>query len=184
MKDNIFVDVSDGSSSEMLQVVIPKILKHNDVRYGCSISVEGELALAPSGKAELQATDVHVIGTCNVAEDEYPFAPRKKYDQDYVRQYLHLRPRTRSFSSLLRLRDLATMVINDHLRDRGFINVHTPILTSNDCEGAGEVFTVRPHSTEILKNMRREDQSDDEIYFNTTAFLTVSGQLHLETVAR
>ncbi|XP_029160886.1 probable asparagine--tRNA ligase, mitochondrial [Nylanderia fulva] len=184
MKDNIFVDISDGSSSEMLQVVIPKILKHNDVRYGCSISAEGELALAPSGKTELRATDVHVIGTCNVAEDEYPFAPRKKYDQDYVRQFLHLRPRTRSFSSLLRLRDLATTVISDHLRDRGFISVHTPILTSNDCEGAGEVFTVRPHSKEILKSMRREDQSEDEIYFNTTAFLTVSGQLHLEAVAR
>ncbi|KAM0725319.1 Asparaginyl-tRNA synthetase [Formica fusca] len=184
MKDNIFVDISDGSSCEMLQVVIPKTLKHDNVRYGCSISAEGELGLAPSGKTELRATNVHVIGTCNVAEDEYPFAPRKKYDQDYVRQYLHLRPRTRSFSSLLRLRDLATIVINDHLRDRGFISVHTPILTSNDCEGAGEVFTVKPHSKEILKNMRKEDQSEDEIYFNTTAFLTVSGQLHLEAVAR
>ncbi|KAL6426443.1 hypothetical protein ACFW04_009130 [Cataglyphis niger] len=184
MKDNIFVDISDGSSCEMLQVVIPKTIKHDNVRYGCSISVEGELGVAPNGKTELRATNVHVIGTCNVAEDEYPFAPRKKYDQDYVRQYLHLRPRTRSFSSLLRLRDLATMVINDHLRDRGFISVHTPILTSNDCEGAGEVFIVRPHSKEILKDMKKEDQSEDEIYFNTTAFLTVSGQLHLEVVAR
>lgn len=184
MKDNIFVDISDGSSCEMLQVVIPKILKHDNVSYGCSISAEGELVLAPSGKTELHATNIHVIGTCNVTEDQYPFAPRKKYDQDYVRQYLHLRPRTRSFSSLLRLRDLATIVINDHLRDRGFINVHTPILTSNDCEGAGEVFTVSPHSKEILKDMRKEGQSEDEIYFNTTAFLTVSGQLHLEVVAR
>lgn len=185
MKDNVFIDVSDGSTCEMLQVVLPKSVKPDDLRYGSSVSVEGELALAPSGKAELRATAVHVIGTCNILEDDYPFAPRKKYDPDYVRQYLHLRPRTRGFSSLLRLRDLATAMIADHLRDREFISVHTPMLTSNDCEGAGEVFIVRPQSREVLESMRKEGQgSEDEIYFDTTAFLTVSGQLHLEAVAR
>ncbi|KAL6259063.1 hypothetical protein P5V15_008984 [Pogonomyrmex californicus] len=184
MKANVFADISDGSTCEMLQVVIPKMLKPDDLRYGSSVSVEGELALTSDGKTELHATKVHVIGTCNVAEDEYPFAPRKKYDSDYIRQYLHLRPRTRNFSSLLRLRDLASTVIADHLRNRGFTSVHTPMLTSNDCEGAGEVFLVRPQSTEILKSMRREGQPEDEVYFDTTAFLTVSGQLHLEAVAR
>lgn len=184
MKDTVFVDISDGSTCEMLQVVVPRAIKPDDLRYGSSVSVEGELAFAPSGRTELRATQVHVIGTCNVSEDEYPFAPRKKYDPDYIRQYLHLRSRTRGFSSLLRLRDLATAVIADHLRDRGFINVHTPMLTSNDCEGAGEVFVVRPQSKEIVESMRKEGQSEDEIYFDTTAFLTVSGQLHLEAVAR
>lgn len=184
MKDNIFIDVSDGLTCETLQIVVPKSIKPNNLSYGCSVNVEGELSLAPNGKTELHATNVHVIGTCNVLEDEYPFAPRKHYDQDYIRQYLHLRPRTRSFSSLLRIRNLATMVINDHLRNRGFINVHTPILTSNDCEGAGEVFSVKPQSKETLKSMKKEQQSEDEIYFGTNAFLTVSGQLHLETVAR
>ncbi|KAL0115352.1 hypothetical protein PUN28_010708 [Cardiocondyla obscurior] len=184
MKDNVFVDISDGSTCEMLQIVMPKTIKPDNLRYGSSISVEGELASTPNGKAELRATEVHVIGDCNVSEDGYPFAPRKKYDPDYIRQYLHLRPRTRGFSSLLRLRDLATSVIIDHLRDRGFISVHTPILTSNDCEGAGEVFVVRPQSKEILKSMQKEDQSEDEVYFDTPSFLTVSGQLHLEAVAR
>jgi len=184
MKDNVFVDISDGSTCETLQVVMPKAIRPDDLRYGSSVSVEGELASAPNGRAELRATEVRVIGACNVSEDGYPFAPRKKYDSDYIRQYLHLRPRTRGFSSLLRLRDLATAVIADHLRDRGFISVHTPMLTSNDCEGAGEVFVVRPQSKEIVESMRKEGQPEDEIYFDATAFLTVSGQLHLEAVAR
>ncbi|XP_018052361.1 PREDICTED: probable asparagine--tRNA ligase, mitochondrial [Atta colombica] len=184
MKDTIFVDISDGSTCEMLQVVVPKMIKPDDLHYGSSISVKGELFLAPNGKTELRATEIHVIGACNVFEDGYPFAPRKIYDPDYIRQYLHLRPRTRSFSTLLRLRDLATTMITDHLRDRGFLSVHTPMLTSNDCEGAGEVFLVKPQSKKILKNMKKEGQSEDEIYFDTTAFLAVSGQLHLEAVAR
>lgn len=184
MKDSIFVDVSDGSTCEMLQVVIPKALKPDDLRYGCSVSVEGDLVAAPSGQTELHATEVRVIGGCNVLEDGYPFAPRKTYDPDYVRQYLHLRPRTRGFSSLLRLRDHATAIIADQLRDRGYISVHTPMLTSNDCEGAGEVFVVRPQSREILESMKKEGHAEDEAYFDTTAFLTVSGQLHLEAVAR
>ncbi|XP_011880114.1 PREDICTED: probable asparagine--tRNA ligase, mitochondrial [Vollenhovia emeryi] len=191
MKDNVFVDISDGSTCEMLQVVMPKALRPDELRYGSSVSVEGDLAVAPSGQVELRATGVRVLGACSVAEDGYPFAPRKKYDPDYVRQYPHLRPRTRGFASLLRLRDLAGAAIVDHLRDRGFISVHTPMLTSNDCEGAGEVFVVRPQSKEILESMRKErdneekeGQSEDEVYFGTTAFLTVSGQLHLEAVAR
>lgn len=184
MKDNIFVDISDGSTCEMLQVVIPKLINPDKLSYGSSINAEGELSLGFSSKIELRATNVHVIGSCNVMEDKYPFLPRKKYDQEYIRQYLHLRPRTRNFSSLLRLRDLATSIISEHLRNRGFINIHTPVLTSNDCEGAGEVFSVRPHSKEILKSMRKEGQLEDEIYFDTVTYLAVSGQLHLETVAR
>lgn len=184
MKDTVFVDISDGLTCKMLQVVVPKMIKPNNLRYGSSISAEGELFLAPDGKTELRATEVHVIGVCNVSEDGYPFAARKIYNTEYIRQYLHLRPRTRGFSSLLRLRDLATTTITDYLRDRGFLSVHTPMLTSNDCEGAGEVFLVKPQSKEILESMKKEGQSEDEIYFGTTAFLAVSGQLHLEAAAR
>ncbi|XP_018312642.1 probable asparagine--tRNA ligase, mitochondrial isoform X2 [Mycetomoellerius zeteki] len=144
MKDTVFVDISDGLTCKMLQVVVPKMIKPNNLRYGSSISAEGELFLAPDGKTELRATEVHVIGVCNVSEDGYPFAARKIYNTD----------------------------------------VHTPMLTSNDCEGAGEVFLVKPQSKEILESMKKEGQSEDEIYFGTTAFLAVSGQLHLEAAAR
>ncbi|XP_043252996.1 probable asparagine--tRNA ligase, mitochondrial [Colletes gigas] len=179
MKNSVFVDLNDGSS-KILQIVIPKDKKPDKLSYGSSIKAEGTLVLAENGSIELHANDVTVIGTCDVMAG-YPFAPRKVYSDEYVRKYLHLRPRTKSFSSLLRLRSSASTAIVNYFQSRNFINVHTPILTSNDCEGAGELFLVKPHSAKLLK---RKDVSDDESYFNTRTFLTVSGQLHLETVAR
>ena len=183
MKNNIFIDITDGSTAKMLQVVLPTDNKPDNLSYGSSITAEGKLALAPNGRIELHANNLIVIGSCDVM-DGYPFAPRKIYAEEYIRKYLHLRPRTRIFSCLLRLRDIASVSIQNHFRNRGFINVHTPILTSNDCEGAGELFLVKPSSEAILKAMKREDVTEEESYFNTKAFLTVSGQLHLEAVAR
>ncbi|XP_017892795.1 probable asparagine--tRNA ligase, mitochondrial isoform X1 [Ceratina calcarata] len=183
MKDNIFVDIMDGSTPKMLQVVIPKSEKPEKLSYGCSIRAEGTLALSPNGRIELHANNVAVIGSCDVM-DGYPFAPRKQYPEDYVRQYLHLRPRTRKFSSLLRLRDLASATFENYLRNKGFISMHTPVLTSNDCEGAGELFLVKPDSKDLSNSMRKEGLTEEESYFNTKTFLTVSGQLHLEAVSR
>ncbi|XP_076760778.1 asparagine--tRNA ligase, mitochondrial [Xylocopa sonorina] len=183
MKDNIFIDIMDGSSPKMLQVIVRKHDKPDKLSFGSSITAEGTLALAPNGRVELHASNINVIGTCDVM-DGYPFAPRKLYSEDYVRQYLHLRLRTRRFSSLLRLRDITSSAIDNYLRSRGFINIHTPVLTSNDCEGAGEIFVVKPHSKSLLKSMKRENIPEEESYFNTKAFLTVSGQLHLEAVTR
>ena len=74
---------------------------------------------------------------------EYPFKARKAHSDEYVRQFPHLRARTKSFSSLLRIRDTATAAIHQFFRGCGFVNVHTPILTSSDCEGAGDLFQVR-----------------------------------------
>ncbi|XP_043491849.1 probable asparagine--tRNA ligase, mitochondrial isoform X1 [Polistes fuscatus] len=183
MKNNIFCDVYDGSTNEMLQVVIPKSSKPNNLTYGSSIDVEGVLALAPNGRLELQVNEAYVIGTCDVSQG-YPLTPKKPYDAEFLRQYLHFRPRTQEFSSLLRLRDVATASINNYFRNRNFIHIHTPIITSNDCEGAGEIFTVKPDSKEVLESMKKDGMSLDEIYFNSKAYLTVSGQLQLEVLAR
>lgn len=183
MKDNVFIDVSDGSCNDRLQVIIPKSLKPPALSYGSSVSVEGEIAEGPNGRMELRADLISVVGDC-VVTDGYPFAPRKRYPQDYVRQYLHLRPRTNGFASLLRLRDLATAAVGDHFRSRGFVGIHVPVLTSNDCEGAGETFAVKPGSEELLRSMKKEGVSDEDAYFDTKVFLTVSGQLQLEAAAR
>lgn len=182
MKDNIFLDINDGSTSHQLQIVMKKDLKPDNLCYGSSVSIIGEVASAPNGRAEVIAEQVQVLGTCDL--DNYPFLPRKQYTQEYVRQYLHLRPRTRQFSSILRLRDLATSAVGEHMRSRGFVNIHTPILTSNDCEGAGEVFRVVPDNVGLIESMKKEEQSQEEAYFDGKAFLTVSGQLHLEILAR
>lgn len=183
MKENIFIDVDDGSTSHFLQVVVKKTDKPEALNYGCSVTVEGELAISPSGRAEVHADKIEVLGGCAL-EDGYPFAPRKQYSDDYVRQYLHLRPRTRHFSSLLRLRDLASSAVGEHMRSRDYVMVHAPIITSNDCEGAGEVFTVKPESAQVLDSMKRVDIPIDEAYFNGKVYLSVSGQMHLETLAR
>lgn len=184
MKELVFLDLTDGSTGKMLQIAVDKS-KHAtaDLTYGSSISVKGELSVSPNGKMELRADNINIIGKC-VVTDGYPFYPRKVYSSDYVREFLHFRPQTRTFASTLRLRDIANSVISDHLRNRGYINIHTPIITSNDCEGAGEVFIIKPDSQEILNSMKKLGVNDDCSYFNTKAYLTVSGQLHLESAVR
>nr|CAD7262215.1 unnamed protein product [Timema shepardi] len=183
MKDIAFVDVNDGSCSEGLQVIIPKSLQPQNLSFGSSVEVHGTLTINPNEQIEMVAKDIKVVGPCVVSEG-YPFAARKVYPPDYVRQFPHLRPRTKQFGSLLRVRDAAFRAICELLHAQGFVNVHTPLLTSNDCEGAGEVFLVQPDSEGLKKEMAKDGKCPEEAYFDSKAFLTVSGQLHLEAVAR
>lgn len=182
MKQNIFLDISDGSSDHKLQVTFPSENKPKNLTTGASIKVKGCLTRSPKDQLELTADEITVVGSCVIA-DGYPFAPRKSYPPEYIREYLHLRPRTNKFASLLRTRHVATKVINDYFDLEGYFHIHTPILTSNDCEGAGEVFSVQPENKKLLKSMVQKGMPLDEAYFNTKAYLTVSGQLHLEAVA-
>lgn len=144
--------------------------------------VKGFLSSTPTGQLELKADDIQVCGEC-VLTDGYPFLPKKTYSPEYVRQHIHLRSRTNKFAALLRIRSEATFAIHQHFKSEGYINVHTPILTSNDCEGAGEVFTVRPECEKTLKEMAKPNIPPNEAYFDCKTYLTVSGQLHLEAVA-
>ena len=182
MKGYIFFDVDDGSCAKKLQVVIPKETSSN-ITFGSSVEVSGCLSVNSNNQLELKGEDVKVLGTC-VVTDGYPFAPRKFYNADYVRQFIHLRPRTQSFSSVLRLRHKLMLALHEYFDKEGFINVHTPILTSNDCEGAGEVFSVKPDNEKLIKELLKPGITADEAFFNDKTFLTVSGQLHLEAVVR
>lgn len=181
-KQNVFIDISDGSTDKKLQIFIPQSMKPKNLTTGSSIKASGLLKHAPNGQLEMNADDITVIGTC-VISDGYPFAPRKKYTSEYIRQYLHFRPRTNKFASVLRVRSSANLAIHNFFNAEGYVNVQTPILTSNDCEGAGEVFKVVPESSETLKSMLKDGLSLEEGYFNRKAYLTVSGQLHLEAAA-
>lgn len=182
MKQNIFLDVSDGSCDSKLQVVLNGANKYEKLTTGASIEVNGILGNTPKGQLELNGDDLHVIGEC-IISDGYPFAPRKTYPPEYIRDFLHLRSRTNKFASLLRTRHKCVKIIHDYFDSEGFFNIHTPILTSNDCEGAGEVFTVQPENEKLLKEMSKDGFPLEEAYFNTKVFLTVSGQLHLEAIA-
>ncbi|KAG6442880.1 probable asparagine--tRNA ligase, mitochondrial [Manduca sexta] len=182
-KELVFADVSDGSCAKKLQIVIPKNLKPDSLTYGSSVHITGKLTKSPRGQLELVADNVNVLGSC-VVLDGYPFNPRTTHPPDYTRQYLHLRSRTNYISAILRVRSSLTKHISDYFAANNYLNIHTPILTSNDCEGAGEVFKVQPENEETIKAMMQEGRDKDTVYFGTKTFLTVSGQLHLEAICR
>eukprot|EP00123_Amoebidium_parasiticum_P001382 comp12453_c0_seq1/m.7383 comp12453_c0_seq1/g.7383 ORF comp12453_c0_seq1/g.7383 comp12453_c0_seq1/m.7383 type:complete len:484 (-) comp12453_c0_seq1:443-1894(-) len=165
-KGATFLQINDGSSLAGCQVVTPPG-KAKGLTPGCSVEVTGTLKKGlGSQPIELHAESVEVIGGC---EESYPIQ-NKKMTMEYLRDHTHLRVRTNTFGAVYRVRNASTMAIHDWFQQHGFINVNTPILTTNDCEGAGEMFTV---------NFGRSKEE----FFDQATFLTVSGQLHLETAA-
>lgn len=128
---------------------------------------------------EIQGSEIKVLGPLKDLA-KFPFAPRKTYPPDYLRQFLHLRPKTNVNASILRLSSLITTTLHNTLIGEGYVHAFTPILTSNDCEGGGEVFEVKPasHVPSLLK-----ESNPDDSYFGKKVHLTVSGQLHLEALA-
>lgn len=182
MKENLFFDLTDGSCDKKLQILLPSKIKVNDLTSGASVKVTGVINNSPRGDLELHADNLEICGKCDLL-DGYPFAPRKSYPPEYVRQFLHLRSRTAKFASLLRVRHTVQQAVSKYLHQNGYIQIHTPILTSNDCEGAGEVFSVTVDNEQMLKTMAKPDVNLKDAYFDHKVFLTVSGQLHLEAIA-
>ncbi|XP_046347553.1 probable asparagine--tRNA ligase, mitochondrial [Haliotis rufescens] len=180
-RDVIFLHVSDGSCVKPLQVVADPSLCGSDVTYGCCVSVEGRLVESshPGQMVEVAAHRLQVLGPCDPVE--FPFKARKKHSADYIRTYPHLRPRTNTFSSLLRIRSQATMAFHKYFQENGFCQIHTPILTSSDCEGAGEVFCVEPANSQLTQPVEGDREANH--FFKCPTYLNVSGQLHLEVMS-
>uniref|UniRef100_A0A3Q3VK37 Aminoacyl-transfer RNA synthetases class-II family profile domain-containing protein n=1 Tax=Mola mola TaxID=94237 RepID=A0A3Q3VK37_MOLML len=173
-KKNLFLHVNDGSTLQPLQIVASSGLDDPLLTFGCAVEVTGTLKQSPHQKqlVELEADQILVVGECNPVD--FPFKIKERHNLEYIRQFPHLRCRTNAFSSLLRIRSEATTAIHSYFRENGFVQIHTPIITSNDCEGAGELFQVEPQSPE---------NDEDANFFSVPAFLTVSGQLHLEVMS-
>lgn len=170
-----FIEVNDGTYFRNAQIVY-----HNDltnyqevskILTGTSIKVTGKFIYTPDNKQpfELEATGVEILGKC----DESYILQKKRHSFEFLREYPHLRPRTNTFMAVFRLRSVLSMAIHEFFQNQGFVYVHTPIITSNDAEGAGEVFTVTT----------RKDAKYDEDFFGKHASMTVSGQLHVEAFA-
>ncbi|KAM6973741.1 asparaginyl-tRNA synthetase isoform 2-T2 [Aplochiton taeniatus] len=172
-KDNLFLHVNDGSTLQSLQVVASSELNHRLLTFGSAVVVSGSLVKSPNQKqaVELKAEQIQVVGECNPVD--FPFKIKKKHNIEYIRQFPHLRCRTNAFSSLLRIRSEATAAIQSYFKENNFVQIHTPVITSNDCEGAGELF----HIEEI------ETDQEKSHFFSVPAYLTVSGQLHLEVMS-
>ncbi len=186
MKKFGFIELNDGSCFKNLQVVIEidklenykEIVKQN---VGCALVVEGVVALTPGAKQplELKASAVAVEGP---STPDYPLQ-KKRHSVEFLRTIQHLRPRTNLFSATFRVRSVAAYAIHKFFQERGFVYVHTPIITASDCEGAGEMFRVTTLDPDNLP--RLEDGSVDyfQDFFGKPTSLTVSGQLNAENFA-
>ena len=171
-----FIALNDGTYFKNLQIVYTQDRVDNyeeveKIATGSAIRVVGKLKLTPEGKQpfEVEATQVEVEGTC---DNDYPLQ-KKRHTFEYMREIPHLRPRANSFYAIFRLRSVLSMAIHEFFQSQGFVYVHTPIITSNDGEGAGEMF----RATTI------DDTNFEDDFFGKEAFLTVTGQLHVEAFA-
>ncbi|HYW21713.1 MAG TPA: asparagine--tRNA ligase [Nodularia sp. (in: cyanobacteria)] len=187
LKGFAFIEVNDGSSLANLQAVINQDLPDYEeiikkLNTGAAVEVSGVL-VASQGKGqriELQAQAVKVYGEAD--PETYPLQ-KKRHSFEFLRTIGHLRSRTNSFGAVFRVRNACSAAIHQFFQERGFLWVHTPIITANDCEGAGELFSV---TSLDLKNIpRTESQGIDytQDFFGKPTYLTVSGQLEAEVMA-
>ena len=180
-----FIVVNDGTFFEPIQVVYSAELPNYDeigkINVGAAVIVTGTLVPTPEAKQpfEIQAGEVTIEGA---STPDYPLQ-KKRHTFEYLRTISHLRPRTNTFEAVFRVRSLCAYAIHQFFQERDFVYVHTPLITGNDCEGAGEMFQV---TTLDLNNLpKNEDGSVDysKDFFNKPTNLTVSGQLNGETYA-
>ena len=186
MKNFGFIELNDGSSFKGLQIVFAResLENYDEIAHqnvGAAFIVEGELVLTPEAKQpfELRAESIFVEGA---STPDYPLQ-KKRHSVEFLRTIQHLRPRTNLFSATFRVRSVAAQAVHEFFQERGFVYVHTPIITGSDCEGAGEMFRV---TTLDLDNLpRTEDGKVDysQDFFGKSTNLTVSGQLNCENFA-
>ena len=171
-----FLALNDGTYFKNVQVVyldeiIDNYEEASHISTGSAVKVTGKLKLTPDGKQpfEIEATHLVVEGTC---DEDFPIQ-KKRHSFEYMREIPHLRPRANTFYAIFRLRSVLSMAIHEFFQNQGFVYVHTPIITSNDGEGAGEMF----RATTI------DNTEFDKDFFGKEAYLTVTGQLHVEAFA-
>ena len=180
-----FVNLSDGSCMDPIQVVAPSTLANyeNEVKHvtaGCAVVATGTLVpnQGRGGGFEIQASAVEVVGWVDDPET-YPIQP-KAHTMEFLREVAHLRPRTNTFGAVTRVRHCLAQAVHRYYHERGFYWVNTPIITASDCEGAGQMFRV---STLDLLNLPRDEQGRvdwHKDFFGRESYLTVSGQLNVE----
>ena len=181
-----FIVVNDGSYFDTLQVVYHDSMENfqevSKQNVGAAIIVTGTLVATPQAKQpfEIQADEVVIEGP---SAPDYPLQ-KKRHSFEYLRTISHLRPRTNTFQAVFRVRSLAAYAIHQFFQERGFVYVHTPLITGSDCEGAGEMFRVT--TLDMENPPKNEDGSVDysKDFFGKETNLTVSGQLNGETYAQ
>lgn len=180
-----FLNVNDGSFFENLQVVYEQNLNNFDeisrIHVGASVEVKGTIVLTPENQQpfELKAEKVTLLGDC---PENYPIQP-KRHTREYLRTVAHLRPRTNLFSAVFRVRSVAAMAVHTYFQDRGFLYVHTPLITGADCEGSDQMFKITTLNMNQLPLTKEGNVEFSKDLFGKQSFITGSGQLQGETFA-
>ncbi len=187
LKEFSFMEVNDGSSLANLQVVLNSDLpNYQDIikrlNTGVSVTVKGILVESPAKgqKVELQAQTVEIFGDCD--PETYPLQ-KKRHSFEFLRTIGHLRGRTNTIGAVMRVRNACANAIHQFFQNKGFLWVHTPIITASDCEGAGELFTVTNFHLDKLIQEKKGEINYENDFFGRQAYLTVSGQLEAEIMA-
>jgi asparaginyl-tRNA synthetase len=181
-KNMAFLELNDGTALKHLQIVIDKAVIENSAQYmklGCALRITGTLvasAVKQDG-VEINASAIELLGEC---PQEYPLQ-KKRHTLEFLRTMPHLRVRTNTFNAVFRVRSVIAAAIHDFFQSRHFVYVNTPILTSSDCEGAGEMFTATTIGYSNEYKSREEYFEND--FFGRKAGLSVSGQLEGEVAA-
>lgn len=187
LKGFAFIEVNDGSSLANLQVVLNAELPEYEsllkqANTGSSVEVTGKL-VASQGKGqriEVQVQSVKVYGEAD--PETYPLQ-KKRHSFEFLRTIGHLRSRTNSLGAVFRVRNACATAVHQFFQERGFLWVHTPIITRNDCEGAGELFTVTGFDLKDIPRTETQEVDFSQDFFGGKAYLTVSGQLEAEVMA-
>lgn len=179
-----FIELNDGSYFKNTQIVFERefLPNYDEIAHqnvGASLVVEGIVEATPNNKQpfEIKARRIAVEGT---STPDYPLQ-KKRHTVEYLREIAHLRPRTNLFNAVFKIRSEAAFAIHKFFNERGFVYVHTPIITGSDCEGAGAMFQVTTLDLDRVAKEGKADYSAD--FFGRKAALTVSGQLSVETYA-
>jgi asparaginyl-tRNA synthetase len=181
-----FLALTDGSTQDTLQVVIPQnapaFQMLSRCTTGAAIQVTGVLRESPGkGQAyEVEASDIVVFG--NADAETYPLQ-KKWHSLEFLREIGHLRPRTNTYGAVFRIRNVLADAVHSFFQSRGFLWIHTPIITASDCEGAGDLFTVTAIDFNDIPRRQNGEVDFSRDFFGTRSFLTVSGQLEAEFLA-
>ena len=180
-----FLVINDGTFFEALQVVYADKLENFDkitkLNIGSAVIAKGKIVATPDAKQpfEMQASQIVIEGE---STPDYPLQ-KKRHTFEYLRTISHLRARTNTFEAVFRVRSVAAYAIHKFFQERGFVYVHTPIITGSDCEGAGEMFQVTTMDMNNLPLTEEGNVDFTQDFFNKATNLTVSGQLNVETYA-
>ena len=181
-----FIELNDGSFFKNVQIVFNDELKNFEhirkLSISSSIKVTGKLLITENAKQpfEIHATDIEILSLC---DSDYPLQ-KKRHSFEYLRTIAHLRPRTNTFSAVFRVRSVLAYAIHKFFQERNFVYVNTPILTSSDAEGAGEMFNVNSFNLNNVPKTNDGSVDFSQDFFGKPAHLTVSGQLNAETYAQ